>query len=234
MLRRGRSSLSLAGRIGARFFACFFSHHGRLVTRFARNKYQTLYRMPFVLCMCLRAMRLSYFFMASLPVSASYLLFMVFVFFVLLPGIDFCFSSFSFLRFLHSVVLLLCSRWRFVDAAMIFSCPTHHVSDWQPRILLGMVETRRTHKYTQTHTETTLRTRRLLWAGAFIRMSNGRLPKRFVFGNLEERRKNGPIALLLFVVYLTLLIDPLRINQRTERHSGVWHNGGLESDGVGG
>ena len=117
---------------------------------------------------------------------------------------------------------------------MIFSCPTHHVSDWQPRILLGMVETRRTHKHTQTHTETTLRTRRLLWAGALIRIGGGRLPKRFVFGNLEERRKNGPIALLLFVDYLTLLTDPLRINQRTERHSGVWHNGGLESDGVGG
>ena len=63
-------------------------------------------------------------------------------------------------------------------------------------------------------------------------MSGGRLPKRFVFGNLEEKRKSGPIALLLFVVYLTLLTDPLRINQRTERHLGVWHNGGLESDGV--
>ena len=40
--------------------------------------------------------------------------------------------------------------------------------------------------------ETTLRTRRLLWAGALIRMSGGRLPKRIVFGNLEDavRRTN--------------------------------------------
>ena len=33
--------------------------------------------------------------------------------------------------------------------------------------------------------ETTLRTRKLLWAGALIRMSCGRLPKRIVFRNLE-------------------------------------------------
>ena len=33
--------------------------------------------------------------------------------------------------------------------------------------------------------ETTLRTRRLLWAGALIRTSGGRLPKRIMFGNLE-------------------------------------------------
>ena len=51
--------------------------------------------------------------------------------------------------------------------------------------------------------ETTLRTRILFWAGTLIRMSGGRLPKRMVFGNLE-----GAV------------------------HSGVWHNGGLESDGV--
>ena len=33
--------------------------------------------------------------------------------------------------------------------------------------------------------ETMLRTRKRLWAEAFIRMSGGRLPKRIVFGNLE-------------------------------------------------
>ena len=33
--------------------------------------------------------------------------------------------------------------------------------------------------------ETTLRTRRLLWAATLIRMSGGRLPKRIMFGNLE-------------------------------------------------
>ena len=33
--------------------------------------------------------------------------------------------------------------------------------------------------------ETTLRTRRLLWAGTLLRMNGGRLPKRIMFGNLE-------------------------------------------------
>ena len=39
--------------------------------------------------------------------------------------------------------------------------------------------------------ETTLRTRRLLWAGTLIRMSGGRLPKRIVFGNLEDSVRRG-------------------------------------------
>ena len=39
--------------------------------------------------------------------------------------------------------------------------------------------------------ETTLRTRRLLWAGTLIRMSGGRLPKRIVFGNLEGAGRRG-------------------------------------------
>ena len=39
--------------------------------------------------------------------------------------------------------------------------------------------------------ETTLRTRRLLWAGALIRMSDGRLPNRIVFGNLEGAVRRG-------------------------------------------
>ena len=39
--------------------------------------------------------------------------------------------------------------------------------------------------------ETTLRTRRLLWAGTLIRMSGGRLPKRIVFGNLEGAVRRG-------------------------------------------
>ena len=39
--------------------------------------------------------------------------------------------------------------------------------------------------------ETTLRTRRLLWAGMFLRMSGGRLPKRIVFGKLEGAVRRG-------------------------------------------
>ena len=39
--------------------------------------------------------------------------------------------------------------------------------------------------------ETTLRTRRLLWAGTPLRMNGGRLPKRIMFGNLEGAVRRG-------------------------------------------
>ena len=39
--------------------------------------------------------------------------------------------------------------------------------------------------------ETTLRTRRFLWAGTLIRMSGGRLPNRIMFGNLEGAVRRG-------------------------------------------
>ena len=40
--------------------------------------------------------------------------------------------------------------------------------------------------------ETTMRTRRLLWAGALLRMGDHRLPKRVMLGELENARKRGP------------------------------------------
>ena len=39
--------------------------------------------------------------------------------------------------------------------------------------------------------ETTLRTRRILWAGTLTRMSGGRLPKRIMFENLEGAVRRG-------------------------------------------
>ena len=36
----------------------------------------------------------------------------------------------------------LCSHWSLVDVPLIFFCPADHVPDWQPRVLLGMVEAR--------------------------------------------------------------------------------------------
>ena len=39
-------------------------------------------------------------------------------------------------------LFLFCSHWSFVDVPLIFFCPADHVPDWQPRILLGMVEAR--------------------------------------------------------------------------------------------
>ena len=35
-----------------------------------------------------------------------------------------------------------CSHWSLVDVPLIFFCPADHVPDWQPRVLLGMVEAR--------------------------------------------------------------------------------------------
>ena len=39
--------------------------------------------------------------------------------------------------------------------------------------------------------ETTLQTRRLLWAGTLLQTSGGRLPKRIIFGNLEGVVRRG-------------------------------------------
>ena len=39
-------------------------------------------------------------------------------------------------------LFFFCSRWSFVDVPLTSLCPVDHVSDWQPRILLGMVKAR--------------------------------------------------------------------------------------------
>ena len=47
------------------------------------------------------------------------------------------------LSFLFVLCFLFCSHWSLVDVPLIFFCPADHVLlDWQPRILLGMVEAR--------------------------------------------------------------------------------------------
>ena len=48
----------------------------------------------------------------------------------------------SFCRFCFVSLCFFCSRWSFVDVSVIFFIPAGHVPDWQPRILLGMVEAR--------------------------------------------------------------------------------------------
>ena len=40
------------------------------------------------------------------------------------------------------VCVFLCSHWSLVDVPLICFCPADHVPDWQPRVLLGMVEAR--------------------------------------------------------------------------------------------
>ena len=54
-----------------------------------------------------------------------------------------CYCSFLFVVSVSFRYVFFCSRrWSFVDVPLIFFCPADHVPDWQPRILLGMVEAR--------------------------------------------------------------------------------------------
>ena len=53
----------------------------------------------------------------------------------------------------------LCSHWSLVDAPLIFFCPADHVPDWQPRVLLGMVEARSVNVKKTTTTTTSQKTR---------------------------------------------------------------------------
>ena len=39
-------------------------------------------------------------------------------------------------------VFFFCSHWSLVDVPLISFCPADQVPDWQPRIILGMVEAR--------------------------------------------------------------------------------------------
>ena len=56
---------------------------------------------------------------------------------------DLCILFFMFLSLCRlCVCVFLCSHWSLVDVPLIFFCPADHVPDWQPRVLLGMVEAR--------------------------------------------------------------------------------------------
>ena len=49
---------------------------------------------------------------------------------------------FSLSFFFCVFVFFFCSHWSLEDVPLIFFCPADHVPDWQPRVLLGMVEAR--------------------------------------------------------------------------------------------
>ena len=51
-------------------------------------------------------------------------------------------GRFFFFFFFCVVVFFFCSHCSLVDVPLIFFCPADHVPDWQPRVLLGMVEAR--------------------------------------------------------------------------------------------
>ena len=67
--------------------------------------------------------------------------------FLFLSLCHFCFLFVCVFILLSLLLLLLLlfltfSRWSFVDVPLIVFCPADHVPDWQPCILLGMVEVR--------------------------------------------------------------------------------------------
>ena len=91
-----------------------------------------------------------------------------------------------------------CSTWTLRQEHYAKLRTVHH------RVLLRIIGAQRTrpdHRMTSyscaleitrcESIETTLRTRRLLWAGTLLRMSGGRLPKRIMFGNLEGAVRRG-------------------------------------------
>ena len=55
-----------------------------------------------------------------------------------------CTLLFLFLSLCRFCLFLFffCSHWSLVDVPLIFFCPADHIPDWQPRVLLGMVEAR--------------------------------------------------------------------------------------------
>ena len=51
-------------------------------------------------------------------------------------------TFFFFWSFCLVFVMFSCSRWSFVGVLVTFSCSADYVRNWQPRILLGMVDAR--------------------------------------------------------------------------------------------
>ena len=77
-----------------------------------------------------------------------------------------CILLFLFLSLCRlCVCAFLCSLWSLVDVPLIFFCPADHVPDWQPRVLLGMVEARSVN-VKKTTTTTVYSTPMSLWIGA--------------------------------------------------------------------
>ena len=80
---------------------------------------------------------------------------------------DLCILLFLFLSLCRlCVCAFLCSHWSLVDVPLIFFCPADHVPDWQPRVLLGMVEARSVNVKKTTTTTTSLQLLLQTWCGS--------------------------------------------------------------------
>ena len=82
----------------------------------------------------------------------------------------FCYSC-SFLFVVCVFVFFLCSHWSLVDVLLIFFCPADHVPDWQPRVLLGMVEARSVNVKKTTTTTTLTGRYRHVWPASHLQES---------------------------------------------------------------
>ena len=94
----------------------------------------------------------------------------------------FCYScSFLFVVFFCVFVFFFCSRWSLVDVPLNFFCPADHVPDWQPRVLLGMVEARSVN-VKKTTTTTTVHIFNKVWT----------MGRRGIRGCYTERKSSWP------------------------------------------
>ena len=98
---------------------------------------------------------------------------------------------------IESVLLHECSMWTFHHDQYAKLWAVHY------RVLLHLIAAQRKRTdhgirafeiTAREDVETTVRTRRLWWVGTLIRMSDGRLPERFVFGNLDGVGKRGRVG----------------------------------------
>ena len=95
---------------------------------------------------------------------------------------DLCILLFMFLSLCRlCVCVFLCSHWSLVDVPLIFFCPADHVPDWQPRVLLGMVEARSVNVKKTTTT--------------YLRDSS-RVPRRRPFIHIKPPYAIGPVPSL--------------------------------------
>ena len=98
---------------------------------------------------------------------------------------DLCILLFMFLSLCRlCVCVFLCSHWSLVDVPLIFFCPADHVPDWQPRVLLGMVEARSVN--VKKTTTTTTVTQRVSHIGSYYQINAN--PAR---GHKEGTKVNG-------------------------------------------
>ena len=91
-----------------------------------------------------------------------------------------------------------CSTWTLRQEHYANLSTVHH---WVLLRIIGVKRKRPDHRMTSYNRafeitgyesiETTLCTRRPLWAGTLLRMSGGRLPKRIMFGNIEGAGRRG-------------------------------------------